>query len=81
MGLRVAMAMGLCWLLVTTCGLAGAKLSKCAETHLRAREEARASTRAEWSGAENSSLEVTEMVGQLSGPAEPSSYPRNIQVV
>ena len=79
----MAMAMVLCWLLVTSLGLAGAeaKLSKCAQTHLRAREEARASSRAEWSGAENSSLEVTEMVGQLSGPAEPSSYPRNIEVV
>ena len=75
------MAMVLCWLLVTSWGRAEAKLSKCAQTHLRAREEARASSRAEWSGAENSSLEVTEMVGQLSGPAEPSSYPRNIEVV
>ena len=77
----MAMVMVLCWLLVTSWGLAEAKLSKCAQTHLRAREEARASSRAEWSGAENSSLEVTEMVGQLSGPAEPSSYPRNIEVV
>ena len=77
----MAMVMVLCWLLVTSWGLAGAKLSKCAQTHLRAREEARASSRAEWSGAENSSLEVTEMVGQLSGPAEPSSYPRNIEVI